>query len=161
MHSVILVAVASILSAPLREPVWHNDYRQAQKHGLAAKKPLAVVVGSGAAGYRSLCHEAGFDNVKQLLASQYVCVYLDTSRPEGRRLADQFSITRPQGLILSDRTGALQAFHHDGPLAQQELDANLRRFADPQVEVHTTLSNTRTSSYPTENGGRTITIRNC
>jgi hypothetical protein len=58
------------------------------------------------------------------------------------------------GLVISDRSGKIQAYHHDGGLAASDLAAKLERFADPDLEVQSTESNVRTSYYPS---GQTYT----
>ncbi len=45
------------------------------------------------------------------------------------------------GLVLSDRSGSVQTYHHDGTLSDDELASQLQHFADPALEVHTTITN--------------------
>ncbi len=98
--------------------------------------------------------------IKKVLGESYVCVYLDTNSPSQDGLIKSLAITKGQGLILSDRTGSLQAFHHDGPLRETELASQLEHFAEPALEIRTTLSNTnqRTSYYDGSSTLRPVTF---
>lgn len=151
-----LLALAGLLVIPAPAPtaklVWWRDYQIAQAKGVEVNKPLALVVGSGPGGYEGLTQEGQLsDSVRKALAENYVCVYLDTKTPSHLELIKQLEVTKGQGLIISDRSGALQAFHHDGQLSEKELSKQLQHFANPKVEVTTTVSNatTRFSYYPT------------
>jgi hypothetical protein len=144
--------LAPLPSASADEVVWQKSYRQAQEHGQKAGKPLAVFVGVGQTSPEQTVQEGSFSNeITKILADHYVCVYLDADRPENRSLVEQFGITARKGLVLSDRTGELQAFHNDGPLKAAELAKQLRHFSGPNVVVQTTVSNAaqgRVSFYP-------------
>src|SRR5829696_4512520 len=154
--SVGFFAMASLLVAPLlnasaQEVSLTRSYSEAREQGQKAKKPLAVFVGAGPAGHVQTIQEGSFTNeIRKILSDAYVCVYLDAERPENRALIEQLRITRGAGVILSDRTGGLQAFHHDGVLDAAELVSQLQRFADPNVVVQTTAggSTARVSYYP-------------
>jgi hypothetical protein len=148
------LALASFLVAPLaasaQEIAWRG-YHEGQEQGQKAGKPLAVFAGIGPAGPEQLIEEGSFSpEVRKILADGYVCVYLDANRPADATLIRQFGITRNKGVILSDRTGNVQAFFHDGTLVASDLTRQLRQFADPNVVVHTTHSNapSRVSYYP-------------
>lgn len=152
-----LLALAGFLVAPApsasHEPTWWRDYRLAQEAGLKEQKPLAVFVGNGYGGYHKLAQEGQLtDSVKQVLADSYVCVFLDTASPNQEGLIKALAVTKGNGLIISDRTGNVQAFHHDGQMAQTELAKNLQHFAEPGVEVRTTVTNVRVSYYPESTG---------
>ncbi|MCI0681509.1 MAG: hypothetical protein L0Y71_05350 [Gemmataceae bacterium] len=127
-------------------PAWQTNYSAALEAGQRQNRPVAVFVGAGPAGRASLVAET-----QRLLATRYVCVYLDRGLAANQRLVRDLGITAT-GLVISDRTGSVQAFHHDGTLAESELSQQLRRFANPNLVVETTISNrsTRTSFY---NGG--------
>lgn len=152
--SIGFLALAGLLTAPLAasaEGVAFTSYSEGQEFGRKAGKPLAVIVSAGRAGLTQLTQE-GFvaPEVTKTLADQYVCVYLDADRPENQTVLRQLGIQSGTGLVLSDRTGELQAFHHDGRLPAGDLSRQLWRFADPHVIVATTQSNTveRLSLYP-------------
>jgi len=100
---------------------------------------LAVFIGTGSSGWENASKEGALGKqVKEILASEYVCVYLDTKNEEGRRLAKAFSISSGTGLVLSDKSGKLQAFRHDGDLEPSELQTYLNRYADPDRVAATT-----------------------
>jgi hypothetical protein len=148
--SILLLALSTAPSADLASPSWSTDYFAASKLSAAAKKPLAVVLGSGEAGYDQLDREGKLTTeAKGLLASKYVCVYVNTDTAEGQRLAKAFEMPNGLGIVISDRSGDLQAFRHEGGLASSALVRNLERYADPEREVRTTETSTtqRTSYY--------------
>jgi hypothetical protein len=140
--SVVLVAVTSLLAhealVPER-PAWLFDYSLAAQQGIARQKPLAVFIGTGSTRWEELSKEGTLGKqVKEILASHYVCVYLDTNKEEGRRLAKAFSISTGAGLVISDKSGKLQAFRHDGDLVSSEMQSYLTRYADPDRVAVTT-----------------------
>ena len=152
--SVALVALTSTLVASSHQegPTWQKDYVQARKLGQTEKKPLAVVFGQGADGCDKVCREGKLSpELQKMLAQNYVCVYIDCSTPAGQKLASDFAVTTGKGLILSDRTGELQAFYHDGDLSTTDMSRWLTQFSDPNVVVRTTTTNSsRVSMYPPE-----------
>jgi len=82
------------------------------------------------------------------LASHYVCAYVDTSTESGKRLADAFELPGGQGIIISDRTGGVQAFRHEGTLSNADLGAYLERYAGERAITTTeTADSIRGSSY--------------
>jgi hypothetical protein len=68
-------------------------------------------------------------------------VYVDTTQAAGQRLAGAFEIPSGLGLVISDFSGAIQAFHHEGDLPEPELDRYLRRYTDAERPVRTTETN--------------------
>jgi len=141
-----LVAVAlSAFFAPAvtsEKPLWLKDYGKARQQGRKAHKPVCVVIGSGRSGWGDLSEEAKFGNeVNRLLAAHYVCLYVDTEHISGQRLAEAFDIAADPGIVISDATGKLQAFRHEGQLSNSSLAGYLRRFADPERVVETTETN--------------------
>jgi hypothetical protein len=150
-----ILALAGFLGVPVpsanRDVVWWRDYRVAQEKGVKEHKPLAVFVGSGQGGYHQLAREGRLnDTVRGVLAENYVCVFLDTKSPSQEGLIKALAISTGTGLILSDRNGDVQAFHHDGQLPEAELASQLQHFAVPDLEIRTTVSNAnpRVSNYP-------------
>lgn len=144
-----LLVAASASSAA--DVAWLTNYPEAQEQGQREQKPLAVFVGSGRAGHAKLVQEGSFSNgVRKILADHYVCVYVDADRDENQRLLRALDITGDHGLVISDRTGQIQAFHHSGALAADELNRQLQHFADPNVPINTTVTNApqRVSYYP-------------
>jgi hypothetical protein len=103
-------------------------------------------------GYHQITQKGELsDSVKKVLAEHYVCVYLDTASRTQEGLIKALAVTKGNGLVLSDRTGNIQAFHHDGQIAEADLAKQLQRFAESNVQVRTTVTNTaqRLSYYPT------------
>jgi hypothetical protein len=151
--SILTVVLASALLAGQNgTPTWQNDYSKAQKQGSAQKKPLLVLFGSGANGWAKVVREAPpAADVTKLMADQYVCVYVDTASPAGKKLAQDFGINGTMGVVISDRDGTSQAFWHQGDMTNQNLARLLQKYSDPKVSVRTTetAGNTsRTSLYP-------------
>ncbi len=141
--SILCIALASSVDAAARlpkVPAWQTDYSAAQKTGADARKPLAVVIGRGAAGWEGVSKDGKLDAaVLETLLSSYVCVYVDASTERGQKLADVFEMKG--GLILSDHTGTNQAYRHEGTLTASDLDGVLKRFSDPErvvtrTEIH-------------------------
>ena len=131
--SVVLVALTSFVAHEEMavRPSWLMDYGIAAERGTAQQKPLAVFIGTGETGWDEVSKDGSLGRgAKELLAAHYVCVYLDASKEEGKRLAKAFAVNEGMGLVLSDRTGKLQAFHHDGELAATDLEKVLRRYSD-------------------------------
>lgn len=165
MHTSLGLLVGTTLllaqgGATAQEINWRTNYSAAQVEGRKAGKPLAVFVGAGRSGYEQLVREGSLtDGARKLLGTDYVPVYLDTRKPENRQLLADLGITSGHGLVLSDRSGDLMAFHHDGTLTPAELSRQLRRFADPDLEINTTSTNTtqRDSFYPPSTGAAAAT----
>jgi hypothetical protein len=151
--SVTLAALVAALTGSSMQagPRWHRDYYQARGQAKQEGKPLAVFVGSGWQGYTQLSRERRLSpQTQRLLAANYVCMYADTKSHTGRGLANELAIRQERGVVLSDRTGALQAFYHDGDLDDADLNRYLRRFADPNLVVQRTVTN------PTEPGSYSL-----
>ena len=91
--SIVLVALAgSLFPASVPESlIWKDDYVAARKFGSKERKPLAVFIGSGPKGWEQRTTEGQLSrDAQELLQTHYVCVYLDTTTEEGRRLARAF-----------------------------------------------------------------------
>jgi len=149
--SILTVALASmVLTGQNAAPTWQTNYSQAQQQGTAQSKPLVVVFGSGPNGWSKVVRDASpTAEVTQLMGDKYVCVYVDTASPAGKQTAQNFGIAGNTGLVISDRTGSLQAFWHQGDVSGETVGRVLTRYSDPQRSVRTTETNTsRTSFYP-------------
>ncbi len=136
--SVLLVAMTGAVSA--QEIAWKRTYQEGRQEGQKAGKPLAVFVGSGPAPGKHLMEGSLSSAIRKILADHYVCVHLDADRDDQQRLIRELGIRSNQGLVLSDRTGDLQAYSCDGPMSESELARQLRTFADPTVVVRTTVT---------------------
>src|SRR5260370_1395713 len=96
--SILMVALSVAPAADLTPPSWSTDYFAASKQSATAKKPLAVVLGSGDVGFEKLDRDGKLtDEAKGVLASKYVCVYVNTDTPEGKKLAQSFEMTNGRG----------------------------------------------------------------
>lgn len=139
----VFAAVSGMLvPAGLQAPSWHTNYGLARKLGREEGKPLAVFIGSGKAGWHQLSQEGKLGkDTERILAENYVCVYVNRDRSEGRRLAEVFGVAEGPGLVISDFSGSLQAFRHEGDLPGDDLADYLERYADPDRVVRVTETN--------------------
>lgn len=134
----------------LEDPAWLNSYSQARKVAQSKGQPMVLFFGEGQDGWAKWTKDRMLNaEARQLLANQYVSVYVDTMRPEGRELAETFQVSGNQGLVISDRPGTSQAFHHNGSLTNEDLARYLKRYADPNFVCSGTESAgmMRTSYY--------------
>jgi len=160
LTTTLVIALARFMaSTALESPSWHADYGSAQRLGREVNKPLAVFIGPGKAGW-NLVSRGGqlVKDVKQLLAKNYICVYVDTNFEAGKQLASEFGVPDGLGLVISDHTGKYQAFHHQGDLPSEQLVQYLNRYADPKRIVRATETNPaeRVSDYPPEDHQQAI-----
>jgi hypothetical protein len=143
--SVMLIALSGYLSQAASVPrssPWTTDYSAAWTQAHAQRKPLALLFGSGHGGWEKLSKDGEIGKeAKRLLESNYVCVYVNTREAAGNQLAKAYEISGGLGIVLSDRTGNLQAFRHEGDLANANLERYLRKYADPERVVLATDSN--------------------
>lgn len=157
------------LTSALLAPTWQSSYSLAHQHAVAQKKPLVVVFGSGPNGWTKVIRdEKPAPEISKLLADQYVYVYVDTTSPDGKKLAQNFDVSGNLGVVISDRAGSLQAFWHQGDLTNQNMLHYLQKYADPRMVVSRTETATtsRTSFYPgsysqSQAPTRTISSANC
>ena len=130
--SLALLALSGLLaSSPEAEkPNWLTDYAAARRIGRELQKPLVVVMGSGQEGWEKVSQDGKLGkNANQLLAENYVCVYVDTTKAYGQQLAQAFELTRGPGLVISDRGGNLQLFSHQGTMSTEALTSRLQHHA--------------------------------
>jgi hypothetical protein len=126
---------------------WLTSYPAARQQGNMEKKPIAIFLGTGQNGWSKLVRGGSLSKEQQdILASRYVCLYVDTATEEGKRLARSLQIQTPLGLVISDSTGNWMAFH-EGDLAAQDMTRYLTRFGDPNRVMYRTETN---PSHPTE-----------
>jgi hypothetical protein len=147
--ALVSLALAGILSAPS----WQTSYVDAQQNAVAQRKPLAVVFGPGTNGWSKIVSsESPAPEVSKLLKDQYVCVYVDTDTQAGKQFARNFEIAGDRGLVISDRSGSMQAFWHQGDLPNDSLTRYLTKYADPNLVVAgtETVMQPRTSYYPAQ-----------
>ena len=152
-HTFMITLASFMLSAASESPSWETDYASALRLGRKGSQPLAVFVGRGKEGWNQVSQEGELGKeVKRMLAKNYICVYLDTELQAGRQLARDFEIPKGLGLVVSDHTGGIQAFHHQGDLPNQQLVHYLGKFADPHRVVRATETNSAEPerSYPAD-----------
>ena len=154
--SIAMLALSSLLGAIPQERglVWESDYARAYKLGRTQKRPLAVFIGSGVRGFQNVAEDGSLTKkMRRLLAENYVCVYVDTSRESGKELARAFRVST--GLVLSDRAGVRQAFRHEGTLPGADMVSYLERFANPNLIVQGTTTHTdlRTTTLSSSSDG--------
>jgi len=140
----LVIALASFVASYAPDPLsWQADYGSAKRLGADGSRPLAVFIGSGKAGWNQVSRDGPLaKEAKQVLANNYICVYVDTDAEAGRELAMSFEINEGPGLVLSDHTGNHQAFRHAGDLPKEQLVRLLTRYADPDRVVRTTETST-------------------
>jgi hypothetical protein len=157
MHtSLLMLALAGPAAAPapvlLGGPNWQESYRTAREVGREQGKPLAVFIASGPGGWEKLTDDGKpTRRARQLLAEGFVCLYVDRTTPEGRRLADAFEVPSGNSLVLSTRDGEGQAFAYRGTMSRAELEETLRKYSNGKVVRQTeTLDRARYSylGYP-------------
>ena len=141
--SILMVALTGLPGGIVGAvPKWHSDYSVALKQAEGAKKPLAVILAPGERGYERLARERGLSaEVQKTLASEYVCLHIDTAEAAGMRLAAEFEMPSGLGIVISGRSGAFQAFRHEGTLANGDLTRYLVKYGDPDRVLTRTESN--------------------
>ena len=116
---------------------WQPDYPTAVKRAVEEKKPLAVFIGHGKSGKDNVDAELGQGTKEaKTLAESYVSLYIDADTEAGKKLAVSFEIS--EGVVISNRTGDLQAVRHEGTVTKTELSDYLNRYAEPTRVVTTT-----------------------
>ncbi len=82
--------------------------------------------------------------------AHYICVYIDKEKSAGQRLAGSFEMSEGSGLVISDHTGKYQAFRYEGELSNNDLERQLRKYADSDRTVNRTVTVLReeTRYYP-------------
>jgi thioredoxin-related protein len=134
MTSLLLLALSPTLGALAPAPEWSSDYRAALLKAEKAQKPLAVVIASGPQGWQAVSKDRSLPpQVRKLLSEKYVCVYVDTSEPAGRKLATAFEVKSLPTLVISDKTGEYQAHRSSGTLDGDQLTHLLTKYVAYEV----------------------------
>jgi hypothetical protein len=144
---IVLSAVLGQAGEELPGPVMQHNYIQAQKQAAQEKKPLAVFLAPGHDGLKQLIPGGIGQQAKEILSRRYIAVHVDTGTAQGQQLAKDFAIRGGQGVIISDRGGAYQAFWAEGIITNPDLVRRLQRYADI-TNVRMTEVAGRTSLYP-------------
>src|SRR5262249_34051219 len=149
MHtSILLVALTTMPAAEPAKTTWLTDYGQAQRQGKSIGKPLAVFLAPGKDGWRKLTKEGKLnDKALAALAEGYVAVHIDTDRDAGKKCTKALSMASGLGVVLSARSGEIQAFRQEGSLDGDALASSL--------ENHSGKETVRVSNY-VEPGTRTV-----
>ena len=120
-------------------PAWQPDYKTALVQSSEQHKPVVVFIAQGAGGYGNLITDGGLTpELAQLLKQRYVCLYVNTATDDGKATAATFGLDR--GLVVSDKTGQLQAFRHQGEIARTDLAKQLKSISEQEQVVKTELS---------------------
>src|SRR3954470_7725649 len=102
--SLLLIALAGpgeSTKAADPTPTWQASYGVACKIGKQQDKPLAVFIGDGPAGWKKVVEGGELsEQARKILADGYVCVYVDRTKPNGSRLAEQFDVPSGPGLVV-------------------------------------------------------------
>lgn len=138
--SLFALAMAHALGAkPEAMPAWDTDYRHAKALAAKEQKPLAVVIGNGSAGWDKLVANGNFMAATTAeLRSAYVWVYLDMEQETGKKLATSFELTKGPAVVLSDRSGSVQAYRRVGAVEGPELRKVLVSYAETDRVVSRT-----------------------
>ncbi len=141
----LLLALTHVVGTLSPSPEWTSDYPQAFKQAEALNKPLAVFIGSGAAGWNAASTQGELDNqARRLLNEKYVCLYIDASSPEGKKVADSFEARNLPTVVISDRARAYQAYRRAGSLSPSQLTSVLQRYSGAaEVPVRVTYPSSR------------------
>lgn len=133
-----LAAVVVGLMAVGTTPAWQTDYRTALAQVSVEHKPVAVFIAPGSSGTKVVSEGTLGTDAAELLSQKYVALHVDSTTPAGREVAKSFGMT--EGLVISDRTGGVQAYRHAGPISQAELASTLRVYGQETVVVSTTVA---------------------
>jgi hypothetical protein len=151
--SVIALGLAIVAPATgfAQSPRWQTDYGAAQQQAASQQKPVAIVFGSGPEGWQQLGGGSLTSEAARILGDKYVACYVDTATTAGQALARRCELSGSVGLVISDRSGNLQAFWHEGVLSADALANYLNKYAAPNRGTTTTETNppqTPASYYP-------------
>ena len=138
----LMVLASNLATANVASPTFSTDYSHARSEVATQRKPMAVFVGTGKDGWNQVVTQSPMDTtVKDMLASKFVCLYIDRNTTQGKDLAQKFDLADSDGLVISDRSGNLQAYSHQGKLETSEITRVLTTYAAPEMPVQKTESN--------------------
>jgi len=105
---------------------WQTDYGKALTIAAQQQKPVAVFIAPG--GPEKLIADGKLDETTtKLLRQSYVALAVDPSTPAGQNLAASFKMT--EGLVISDKTGGVQALRYEGTVPAADLTGYLTRYS--------------------------------
>ena len=147
--SMALCAAAGFLAAapvPTAVPTFAPTYGQAVSLAQEQNKPLAVFIGQGTEGFAKLVTDGGLTpETARSLKTEFVCLYVDSTTEAGKDLAGSFRMT--EGVVISDRTGGLQALRHEGAISPVVLTTYATTYSQPSLAVTQTTYAGRTSLF--------------
>lgn len=118
-------------------PMWMKDYATALKCSREEHKPLAIFVGCGKDGWRSVVRGGKPSaDVERMLSKEFVCVYLDADTSAGKSLASALKVSDDMGLVLGDRTGEYIDHRHVGAMSESDLSQCLGRCCGTTMTGH-------------------------
>lgn len=127
---IVVIALAGNIAGNIPErPTWQSDYFRAQTRAIEAKRPLIVFIGSSKQDWSKGVRESIDPKINAFLRDKYVCVFVDTDTVAGREMAANFAVNG-KGLVISDRSGNSQQFHHSGDVQKEDLIKALQRYSD-------------------------------
>lgn len=130
---VTFATLALVLAGHAPTNKWMDDYAVGYRQASSLRKPLAVVVGRGTAGWQNLEAKGAMDaQIQRTLSDKYVCVYVDATLEKNKSLVQQLQTGENGGLVLSDTTGQYVAFRHVGTMTKDHLEGTLKRFSVEQ-----------------------------
>ena len=146
-----LRATYPVPRAEVDELMWTESYHDALLRVRQKRKPMAIFVGKGVAGYDEVCRTGELAaEVRAVLENDYVCLYLNVRHASDKKLASQFGIRSGTGLAIGDSVGEYQFLQHDGPLDSDKLGTYLKRFANPSLVAKTTIHRRTRATSPKE-----------
>ena len=128
------VLSAMLASGSLDSPKWRTNYRDAASAATELRKPIAVFITTGSPVKLVKEGTLGKDAAR-LLRDGFVPLTVDTTTDAGKELAKTFNLS--EGLVISDRTGGVQALRHAGAMTDADLKGYLERFAAPAAVATT------------------------
>jgi hypothetical protein len=131
-----VVLCAALANEAAVTPTWETSYARASETAIAQRKPLAVFIGRGEAGYSRVVGGGMPTEAGRLLASNYVALYVNTDTAAGKALAGSFGVS--EGLVISCRGCQVQALKFGGAVPAMELSGYLTKYAAADVAVTTT-----------------------
>jgi hypothetical protein len=142
MYSTLaLLAFSLPMATQPGKVAWQNNYREARANGIAKHKPLAMFIAPGKDGWKKILAEGAFNaNIQRILADNYVPVFIDRDSTEGKKTVAAFGLGDQPALIISSRSGDIQAFRHEGTLTETDLTVCLNRYSSAGLVVTTTES---------------------
>ena len=139
-------ATLALLASGATAPSWKTDYTQALKFAAAEQKPVVVFIGKGETGYAKLVGGSIPSDAGQLLAKDYVCVYVNTDTAAGHKLAGLFDINK--GMVISGKGGDTQALRFTGNVSPLELTGYLSKYRTTSTVATTEIANEAPAAAP-------------